>query len=443
VALSLGAAPAVGGDAIQVRDGRRCHVECRLASGRIADAVVIQADGAWDRVLSTMRAVGEPIERSPFTVVVHRTLEDLAKTDAAIKFGQARESTAFASISTRTAHVAMCPTLDDRTVLEIECPSWIRQSVEHESAHLAMSALSRTYRWHPWWVKEGVATWAEMQHDDGVAGDALLHDPHEATLFVRCKAAASAQGGRLVEKLLADELGDLPSFDRYAVAGAFVAFLVNRKAGIVEKLAAELRSGRARSPVELRERLRELVANGSVERLAREFEDYLGTLSPVWYQESGFLDTRGTRWFHAADPFRCGWAWNEASRDAESYSLQGEVQFLSGSREAGILVGRGPSSWTVVVLRASGAHAVYRFDTTRRDWVELEQFNAALSADSTLDFDVRANASRCRFRITGTSTQERSVFLPANCDPVWGLGVLAGSAVYWRNVEAECVPKTR
>ncbi|MHC4970944.1 MAG: hypothetical protein ACYTG3_01290 [Planctomycetota bacterium] len=424
--------PTVGNE--PTTEGAHFRVILHFEANGLEQDALRQVEAIW-KLGADLYGLSNGRLRRPLDVHLYRDAAAYEVAEAKLTRGAFRRNLAFAHHETRSAHVALQPPMNDRTLAAVGLPYLTRSLLLHEAAHLVRYHAMANYRSHPHWLADGAAMWLKhrvlAESGTGSGEDA---EPLSATYVVRIRRLLDA--GRLpsVTRLLADEIDDLPFYTRYGTRWLFFRYLQEHHARKVRRFLREVRrlGGGPGFGREVTALLSRELGKRRFAALDDGFHHYLRSLEPEWEEVLRSLSGNPTRCVSAAFPQSNAVAWQVAPVGKPAYVLEGTVEILPNTeRQLNVLLDRSEKGFVCVALNADHGVTLFEYEAARSQWHRRGAQRHALALHKP--FRVRVEVRKGRVDVSIDGRRLLGADFPARTlDGAWGLGALAGSAGIWR-----------
>jgi hypothetical protein len=442
--LTLVLAPAVAAQtAAVVEQGRFFDVHAHFARKPLADQALAAAEATWAAAVKQLGASkSKPSNR--FAIHLYRTPADYEAVDQELNQGAFKDAWSFAHLDTKSAHIVVQPITADSVLDRVGLPPLTRRLVVYEAAKFAVQASLDNFRAHPAWFAEGLAAWVL----DGAMVEAKLResaaaDPFDATRFVWVQKLAA--GGKLpkVERLLSDPtLEGVEAWYHWPLQRTLFSFLVERHPREMQALikAAKALPGSDSFTAKLNAEVKKRLGKAWSDVDAR-YAAWVKELKPAWEEPFRSLDAVREPWLQIAFEDTDALAWRTEPVGTKTYAWTGTVELLPAtSSQANIVLDRQDNGYLFIGLQAGKEAFASRYDAKAPEasqWSSLGQAKAkGLEVGKPTQLEVDVTPARIAVAIGGETVLE---FAPGErpLDGPWGIGVLRGSAAYWRGVRVE------
>ncbi len=380
----------------------------------------------------------------PLAVHLYRWEEGYERAEKELTGGALARNLAMAHHDTSTAHVALQPPVSDETLKRLGLPGLTRRMLLHEAAHLLRYSVSPAFRSHPDWLADGVAM--RLSHATMEAGGwspPAEGCPYRGGQAVRLRELLDQ--GRLPDlgAVLRDETAGLPFYDRYAVHGRALDFLLDGP-GAEDRAFAETLRAILRLPAGPRYglELHRLVAaglekGGGEEKLSAAFHASVRDGAPRWEEVLRSLDVSGDAWTQSAFAENNAVAWRTAPAGEKPYRVEGGIELvdrMGGPAQGNLLLGRTGTGFVSVAFTAGYGVTILRYDSGTDRWTTLgREAVAAVRTGPVLPFAVRVAKDRLAVEVDGRAVLEVSAGDHPLSGP-WGVGAQAAATVRWHAV---------
>jgi len=421
-----------------VRAGKLAKVICHFEGERCADAALGVAEAA---VRTTLELLGFKAAdlKHPVEIHLYRTSAAYREAEARLTGGKFATNNAFSSHAERNAHVALVPDCDDAVLARLGPSRIALRQVAHEAAHLTVFAVVRSFKDHPDWLAEGIATFVEEQalKANGLTAG-VMKEPFSSTRMVRARKLRLA--GKLPDPaaIFAGDADSLATGDRYSVYWLFFRYLLTspheKKTRQLLKSARTLGGGSTYAK-RLSERATRIWGRKGLTSLGEDFAQYLAHLEPEWEEvyrsltvDDGILTQRAYASSNAI-------AWRTTPVRKRTCTIEGTAEILdTGSPQLNLLLGRSDAGFVTVAFRRGFGVTVLGYDSKRSAWSNLANAkHDKVRSGGPFAFEVRIKGAKVEIRIDGKTVLSADIGKRDLTGP-WGLGVQAGGAGVWKNV---------
>lgn len=432
--------PALGAAGHSTRTGKVFRVICHFESEDIANEALRTAEMVWPEATNLLCVdQGAPAETRE--IHVYRTAAEYRKVDMELTGGKFEQNLAFSHWETQTSHIALQPECSDETLVRIALPMPTRRLIAHEATHLVRYATLPNFRSHPHWFADGMATWvAEKVMIAGGWSAGAERDPHLSTMIVR--AAALLRKGEMpaANRILEDDLEDVPWRTRYALRWLVFRFLeqsMDHESFRAVMGEARQLGGGANYGRRLKAFILDSLGPERMKSFDRRFANYLQDLEPRWEEIYPSLATAGDEWAQVAYPTKNAIAWRTDPVGRSTYALEGKLKILPNSKQQmNVLLGRNVDGFVSVALSTGGV-TVFNYLQKENRWHRLGYRDAtALRGERW----VLCRVEIADDRLSVSLNSETVLSVSLNGRPMqgsWGLGAQAGSAGIWGDVRLD------
>lgn len=429
--LLLVVTPAVAQEA--VAEGAHFRVALHFDANGLEKETLGQVEALWSRAADLYGLAKSPL-RQRLQVHLYRDTVDYEVAEEKLTGGAFRRNLAFAHFDTQSAHVAMQPHVSDEALAVTGLPHLTRSLLLHEAAHLIRFHAMPNYRSHPDWLADGAAMW--LKRRVLAAGANKDAEPLSSTDVVRVQRLLDA--GRLpsVEAILADQVGALEFYSRYATRWLFFRYLEKKHGTQLKKVLREARRLAAGPALgrNITALLSKRLGQESFAALDDGFRRYVRSLAPEWEEVLRSLHGNEAKRVSIAFPDSNAVAWLVSPVGKLPYALEGTVEILPNTeRQLNVLLDRSDKGFLCVALNADFGVTLFEYESAGSKWHRRGSVrHGALKPKRP--FRVRVEVSKGRVdvaidgkRLLGADFPDRRL------DGAWGLGALAGSAGIWRD----------
>ncbi len=419
-----------------VRPGVPITVHCHFADEKFADEARRVVDLTW-RI--AVRHLSPPADAREQKIVVHvyRDSASYARAGLAEKTDVFRKFPGFASSETMMAHVL------PGHFGSAEWSSESRNAIAHETMHLSMfAALPCSPVWHPAWLTEGMAQWAEGEVAiQGGWVESRTQDHQAGGMIMAARAQIDEGVLPTVAGMLRNDYGSLGKKDHYPSQHALFVMLMERYPEAMEQVLATARSAKS-SPAfaqRLADELERAIGEQAWASIEDEFVDFIRKREVTTGLPDG-VDMRsdavgkpGEPGFIPATP---GVRWLDENKKA-AFTLTANVTIRDeGARQADIVFARTDNRW----LRASFLPGAGVYISERQveqgqpaGWTVLGTGPATLAFDQTHAIKLRAWRRKLKVYVDGKQVAEAKFAAPALTGR-WGAGAPLGSRASWKSL---------
>ncbi|MFT7678277.1 MAG: hypothetical protein ACI8QC_002263 [Planctomycetota bacterium] len=435
------------GTGVIIREGKAFRIVCHFENSPVAERALEIADATW---APAARAYGANPRTPEDRIRVH-LYDKRAEFDEACIALEGRTWPAHAGLTSARygiAVVLMGADVNAGAQRELGVRDADLYTVAHECAHLVGTRLAPGYAEHPAWLTEGLAEEVARQVLCSAAIP-LNPPPTNQTREAAAAAAYRQTGGQGLQQLLAGRPPGRDSFERYAIQGAFVRFLLQTEhsAALTRALTQPPKSGSSWSAS-----LAAACELGRLAELEDDFAGYLAKLTPSWGLGPGHFESDGaSRWLQIALDEKRAWAWKLNPSPAEAQSLRAWIEPQRSGSDASAWIAvrrltqrRGGDSWTERILAfqirpgepvrlcrlSSGSAEEDKLEVLAEAPADAPRLNTEHGLGLALDWvegDIvlqLGGKEALRLRLLAGS--------PASSNTSWGFGVDAGGVVRWR-----------
>ncbi len=421
-----------------VRAGKLAKVICHFESDQCADAALAVAESAVDRTLDVLGFKATDLKQ-PVEINLYRNSAAYREVEARLTGGKFAKNNAFSSHAERNAHVALVPDCDYAVLARLGPSRIALRQVAHEAAHLTVFTLVRSFKDHPDWLAEGIATVVEEQAltANGLTAG-VMKEPFSSTRMVRARRLRLADKLPDPATIFAGDADSLASGDRYSVCWLFFRYL--RTSPHRRRTAALLKSARALGggstyAKRLAERAARIWGRKGLVSLGEDFAQHLAKLEPEWEEVYRSLEVEGGVWTQRAYDSRNAIAWRTKPVLSRRYTIEGSAEILhSGKPQMNVLLGRSDAGFVTVAFRRGFGVTVLGYDSKGNAWSNLANArHEQVRAGGPFQFEVRIRDRKVEVRVDGKTVLSANIGNRDLTGP-WGLGVQAGGAGVWKDV---------
>lgn len=413
-----------------VLTGRRFEMHVHFDDVRVAKRGLETVEAVWPLAMELLDAVGtEP--PYPLEVHVYPDHETYLEVEALLTDGWFRNNGSFAHWNSKTAHLEMSPPLTGRAAQSIVLSGQTREVLLHEAAHLAVYVVLPTYRHHPQWFSEGLATFVEQEVARRLGWvDELGAHARYATDQMLLQRLLEQELLPGVASVFADGLDELSFHERYALQLELFRLLVEARPRAFRAMIAEAK--RLPGGGAFRQGLAAFVQRTfDFAALDEELRRRVASLDPDWYMDYRSFHVEGERWTQAAFPDQPSVVWSTEPVTGDAYSLVGTAQLLGP--EMSVLLDHRGWDHVEVALCASGEIVVRRVEEDA-SFELLSVPCTELLREGPQPFAIDVERGTLRVSLAGTERLE----LRLGEEPLtggWGLATAPGGAGHWTGVE--------
>ena len=381
---------------------------------------------------------GAELPERKLDVHLYRDSEGFNAADQKLTGGEFNRNQAFAHFDSQSAHVALQPAVSDDLLGVVGLPRLSAGLLAHEMAHLVRyHHMPHSFRNHPDWLVHGVASLLDQRV---LAARGYLKDPQQDPDFGSdCwRVKHLLKYGKLpsATTLLDDQALEVGFLHRYGVRWAFVSMLVSEYPDKFQSFLKDLRRlgggpGFAKRSKELL--LEHLEVDTAM--LDRQFEEYVGDLSPKWIEIGRSLETFGPAWHQVALPNSTAAAWRQSAlNDSFSVSMTATIH-NAGRNQLNILIGQRESFSQISITAGFGLNV---FQFSDGEWnMSLGKKVDGIAVDQPLKLSIKHDH---KTRATLIELDGENIFkgkMALGTNNQLALGVQLGSAVTWEALKSE------
>lgn len=422
-------------------EGRHFRIQCHFDGAALAREALVLAEAAWKPTVELLGV--EPKLAEKIEIHLMRDPAAYRAIEKTITGGKFERNNAFSSWDTRSAYVAVEPTVDDAALKRAGLLAQTHRGIVHEAAHLIVYRAWPHFRHHPNWLAEGVAIWvADQTLIPGASVKALAGRPFSSTRMIDFKRIV--EEGRLpaIGEALKNRYGELGFYDRYAFWWGFWRFVYlegpyrRGMRRVLDAMPARTNGGAFKG--ELLTAMTKLLADrdGSFKTFERRLSAWASKLTGDWEERNRTLTVRGDDWWQLAFEKTNAVCWRSGPVEREAYRITGRLEiFGSANPQMNVLLGRVRDvGFISIAFRAGVGVTVFRYDEEDNRWANLAFGPAAqLVRGKATRFTVKVAEGRVTALLDGKQICSTAVG-DHPLDGEWGVGVQAGGAGIWRGV---------
>ena len=369
---------------------------------------------------------------------IYRTVADYEAAEQAHTGGRFKRNLAFAHWNSRSAHVALQPTVSDAVLARHGLPLQTRNLVIHEASHILRYDRMSNYRSHPKWFGDGAAQFLKYKTLVALGWiEGLMQDPMSAKAFLRVQALLEKERLPTVDSLFRDQRGDLDFYELYAAKRLLFTWLATgKRRATLDTIRDELRRmGGGRDFVA---RMRDVVeasfGKRTYARLDKDWHAWIRKQRPAWDEIYRSLDASGSSWMQAAFPKTNAVCWRVTPTPPDAtYTLRGRLEFLPGDgKQMNALLCRSEAGFISVAFTAGYGINVFDYRAKGNQWNTLAKMELeAIRRGDPIPIELHVDDQTLRIHVAGKQVIE--VTIPGAQDVLgaWGLGAQRGSAGIW------------
>jgi len=419
-------------------DGAHFAVVAHFETEDLAAEALQQIEKLW-KPASVLYGLAQGAERKKLVVHLYRDAQDYEVAEERITGGRFRRNLAFAHFDTRTAHVALQPDLCDEALAALGLPDLTRSLLLHEAAHLIRYRSMGNHRDHPSWFADGAAMW--IKHHV-LAPDGPDDAPLSSSLTVRGQRLLAQEKLPTVAQILADDMGALAFYDRYALRGLFFRFL---QATYAEEIVAVIRKTRRlggghRLPARMTQLLADQLGPKRFAGLDADFATFLASLKPAWEEVHRSLGADAGKRVQIAFPGTNAVAWRTTPIDGAkvgkaSYEISATVEILRNtSHQMNLLLDRSDTGLLSVALTADFGVTLFEYTSKTKAWNNIQAVkHADVVVGKPFQVSVKVAGGTVRVSINGAEVVS-GTFPARKLSGPYGLGAQAGTAGIWNDL---------
>ena len=395
------------------------------------------AEAAWPYAVELYGASPDAID-PPLRLYLYATADEYRRAEAARTGGRFRSHLAFSHVASRSAHVALQPTVSGTVLGRIGLPAQTLRLVAHEAVHLASYHACPNAPYFPSWLDEGAATWVEQRvaESHGLTAPAESFDPWAGRYAVIAQHLLDQGQLPSVADILDGRITQRKRGAAYAIDKSFFSFLWTH--GGTEFRNAVPQLVRTAAPRDLGRTLADAVRaafeDPELHTVDAAFKEYVDSRRPVWFERQRSLAT-GSDWIQVAFTEHDALSTRTEPEPRETFALEGSLEILpSGGRALFVtLEGQVPGDRLEVEFRAGRGITIYRLEKGRRRVVVRGA--TTIDTERALSFRIEVQP-----RLVGVHIGPDQICGVATAldelDGRWGVGARAGSAGRWQGVTA-------
>jgi len=429
---------AAGDEPRTIREGAHFRAVVHFASERAADEMLATVEALWPHAA---KLYGLPEGGLGNLLEVH-LYRDAARYEVAMEEhanGKFKRNLAAALWESRTAHVAVQPSVSDDVIAAVGLPYLTRNLLLHEASHLVRFHAMPNYRSHPDWLADGAAQWLKFETLRTLRLiDGLEADPMSGRGIER----AQEKGDVGLATILDDAVRDDSWYTVYAVKRLFFTHMMAAHGETMRALIQTIKGLGGGGDFKARAKGAFLEALGEKRSadLATSFPAYLRALKPVWSERYRSLETAGEDWIQIAFADTNAIAWRALPVGKDSYVLALRLRILRNyGKQANLLLDQREGGFVSVALTAGYGVTVFAYDGRKDAW-DRRAAQELPGFDLDQDHDVRLVVAGTRLRVLVDKQQVADVDFPERAGGLagpWGLGAQSGSAIRWSGVRLE------
>ena len=421
-----------------IAEGEHFRVVCHFEDGSVAAQALAVVEASWKPTLRVL-GVRSPVGRHPLLAVhLYRRASDYEAAEAKLTRGRFKRNLAFAHFDSKTAHVAVQPTLSDSFLGSRGLNYQTLRLLIHEAAHLVRYHTTRNFRSHPRWYADGSASWLEstVLRRMGRAPEKVA-DPQFSTMILQGQRLLNAGKLPSLAAILRGKATELEFYQRYAAHWLLFDYLYTTERKTMDWWIANLRrlGGGKDLALRLATRLEKRLGSEAFAALGVRFRDHVKNLEPRWEEVHRSLGTGGRDWVVTAFPSRNAIAWRTEKAGTKPWTLKGSATVLPGRKtQLNLLLGRRRDGFTTVALTAGSGVTVFDYRSAGEKWSRLAFAPApGLVVGKRVSFRVHAARGRLHIELAGEPIADLRV--EASLAGPWGVGAQAGASGVWHGVE--------
>lgn len=419
------------------KSGDFFEVICVGGDERAAELALAVIEPVWPSTCAAFGVRGvRPKEL--LRVTLYHDVEDYLRADRRLTGGNFQPNQAMSHWSTKSAHVAMQPSVNVSYIEQFGLPMQTQAMLAWEACHIARFELCPNFRAHPGWFQDGLAA--------AVAQDVLVkarpmrgEQPFFAQRWWRVRRLA--ERGRLptASQLLGDKTQDLDMRNRYAARLTFFEFVRRDYAARLVRLAKVIRAtvaGTAYAGIIRAAAVQELGG------LGEEFREHVLAQRPQWDERSRSLWCDGATWYQAAFAKTDAVGFRAEPVRGDRFEAKGTVWIHPGeTQQMNFLFARTDKGWYSLAITAGRGFTLIEHQGGGNQRRVVGTGTApGCRAGVDVPFSVRANGTDLE---VGLATQSWKFALsePLPGEVYWGVGAqagmgdtAAGSCGVWRDV---------
>ena len=426
---------------------------CLCACGARAD---IRVDASWadkgvvdeirQLVDGTIRSFesrsGLEIDREEIDarVVVHGDAADFERADQSQNKGKYKRAGRFTNPRLMESHIAVQPPIAGPILDEVGLPLQTKSMIVSECVRLLIYHACRDHQRLPEWLAKGLgkAISNRLLHSDGSIRS-YESEPRTSSEILWAQSAMNEHPGLGVTTVLESGLPyHRDPMTRYAIYASMYRWFEHL--GVLDAVVADALGARwgagARDEIigRVLERLGPLT-EGDPDGAFRAWT--LG-LEPEWNEFGRSLQSLGDGvMFHAAFPTNFGKCWTTEPLGEGPLAIAGEMRILDkGHNQLSIKVGEFGRDVLNITCQAGVGFSVFHRRKIDGEW-ESERVWATAAPSFEVGewepFRVGVSGDTLYLRIAQSDVYALDIS-GVDCSGVWGLGVHAGCAGFWRDV---------
>ncbi|MBK8098338.1 MAG: hypothetical protein IPK26_14605 [Planctomycetes bacterium] len=375
--------------------------------------------------------------RPPCELHLWRHVADYEAAEQKLTGGKFRRNLAFTTWEAPQSHVVLQPVVPGAIVAATGLPQLTRRLLLHEVGHQLVYRALPNYRFHPFWLGEGAATWLEDEAlRAGKAVGTALAEPHDARELGRVQALIVAGKLPTLREMVAGKaLDEIDWHDAYAATAVSFRWLYERRSRAIVDTLRKIGAmpGNARLPERIADELRQAFGAEEWQKLDAAFVAWAQPQRPEWDEVFRMLDTHARPWVQIAFPDTNAIAWRSAA--APGCGVRTVVELLGeAGAQANLLLDRQAAGFVSVALRAGGGVTVLRYRKGEDPWPSFGHAEVEVVAGRRYELRATVVDGQLRIDLDGKTVVATTVDGHAFTGP-WGIGVQAGAAALWHEVE--------
>lgn len=423
-------------------EGRHFRIQCHFDGPELAREALVLAEAAWRPTVELLGVEPELAEKIEIHLMrdpaAYRAIEDT------ITAGKFERNNAFSSWDTKSAYVAVEPTMSDDVLKRVGLVAQTHRGIVHEAAHLIVYRAWPHFRHHPNWLAEGIAVWvADQALVPGASTKALAGRPFSSTRMIDFRRIIENGELPAIGEALKDQYGELDFYQRYAFWWGFWRFVYLEgpyRRGMRAVLGGmpERTNGGAFKG-ELLTAMTKLLGDkgGGFATFERRLRAWAAKLSGDWEERNRTLTVRGDEWWQLGFQKTNAVCWRSGAVGRKTYRIAGRMEILGRSNpQMNVLLGRvADEGFISIAFRAGVGVTIFRYEEEDNRWANLAFGSAPkLAPGKSTPFAVHVANGRVTAFLAGKQICTTEV----GAHPLqgeWGVGVQAGGAGIWRGVK--------
>lgn len=419
--------------------GRFFEVTCEGGDQQTAERALEVVEPVWPLVCAAFGTKAKPPE-DKLRVHLYRDVAGYVAADQRLTGGKFGPNQAMSHWNSLSAHVAMQPPCDDRTLAKTGLPMQTKVMLAWEACHIVRFHLCPNFRSHPGWFHDGLAA-TTAQRVLRELHPEMGEQPFFTQRWWRVRRLVRDGDMPSVSALLSDQTQDLDMRDRYAARVAFFEFAAARHPDKMLTMAKAVRAtgggtGYARKVQKVADRL----FGDTRDEFALEVE----RRQLAWDERIRSVWMLGNDWHQRAFANNNAIAFASQTIAGGAFRAKGQVLIHPGAaRQMNFLFAQSDAGFYSLAFTAGTGWTLFDFRSKGNEWRVLGRGSeAGMKAGTFVPFEVVGKGSRLSIKLAGKSFKvELPRVLPEALQ--WGVGAQAGrggphgSSGIWRDVTVE------